>query len=131
MIKMTRREKIIIGIAGVTTLISAGVAGYYGYKYYESKQLANESMVDLKLVKFLTIEGGLVPKALQNAKNKLQRLHTKIERGYEHLEKRPDDIYTINMINKYKIEIQTLTNSIDKTEQLQNKLNEDLPIYAK
>lgn len=71
--KLTKKEKVFI----CATVVGAGIAGYFGIKYFNSK---NKSISEeLNFIKFLVVESDCVPKALQNAENKLARQETKIK----------------------------------------------------
>ena len=93
--KLTRREKILLGVS----IVSAGVAGYFGFKCYGYK-INNELLEKLlkksdkekknindrlNFIEFLVIESDCIPKALQNGNNKLSRVQSKIAVATERL----------------------------------------------
>ena len=78
--KMTKREKVILGVSIGVSVAAVGVAGYFGFKFYKgelnNKQLqdiCNEHSEELRFLKFLIVESECLPKARQNGENKLTR----------------------------------------------------------
>ena len=150
---LTTREKVLIGIG----VVGACVAGYFGYKYWENlkdfkalkatnddliKDLLSkdteaeiaaleETTKELNFLKFLIIEGDIVPHAKQNATNKLSRHYTKLERLLKHLEERGEQKETIKAIALEREEIAIMVKNLELTEALEVALNNDECIYAK
>ena len=139
--KLTKREKILLGVS----IISVGVAGYFGFKCYGYK-INNELLekvlkkVDkekenindrLNFIEFLVIESDCVPKALQNANNKLSRVQSKIEAATERLLKVPTDIDAQKMLENNKAEEAKLIEHISNALKLDEAVKTDQNIYAK
>ena len=132
--KLSRREKamICVSIAGI------GIAGYFGFKYFDKdkqfeifKAKANCDREELDFIKFLVIESDCVPKALQNAENKLARKETKINALCDSLLKNPNDLEIKAAITKHEGEAAVLRKQIKKTFKLDELIKNDDNIYAK
>lgn len=146
--KMTKKEKILLGVS----IVSIGVAGYFGYKCHSYKidnQLLekglkkaeddlltvikeNKDVNDrLNFIEFLVIESDCVPKALQNANNKLSRIQSKITAATERLLKVPTDIDAQKMLENNKAEKAKLIEHISNALKLDEAVKTDQIIYAK
>ena len=132
--KMTKREKMLLGVSMVTV----GVAGYFGYKYLDAKktmELLSKGKEDtndrLNFVEFLVIESDCVSKALQNANNKLSRVQNKIAAATERLMKVPTDMDAKKMLENCKAEESKLIEHIAKAMELDEAVKADQNIYAK
>ena len=139
--KLTRREKILLGVS----IVSAGVAGYFGFKCYRYKinnellekvlkkvEKEKENINDrLNFIEFLVIESDCVPKALQNANNKLSRIQSKIEAATERLILKPNDIDAKKWLENNKAEEAKLIEHITKAMKLDEAVKADKNIYAK
>ena len=150
---LTKREKVLVGVGVVATC----AAGYLGYKYWKSeaeiaKKIALEAMdaannqevindvtrealeettKELNFLKFLIIEGDIVPHAKQNATNKLSRHYTKLERLLKHVEERGEDMDTIKAVALEREEIAIMVKNLELTEALDAALKNDECVYAK
>lgn len=131
---MSKKEKILLA----TSIVGIAAAGYFGFKYLDvrktfslanAKNSANEDK--LNFIEFLVIESDCVPKALQNAENKLARKETKIKELCELLLTRPDDSNIKNALAKHEAEADMLRTQIGKTYKLQDLILNDENIYAK
>lgn len=126
--KLTKKEKALI----CATFVGAGIAGYFGIKYFNSKHGNKSVSEELNFIKFLVVESDCVPKALQNAENKLARQETKINSLVKAHEKMPNDIQIIEAIKKHEKEADILTKQLAKTKELQKLIDSsDEIIYAK
>ena len=146
--KLTKREKILLGVS----IVGAGVAGYFGFKCYRYKidnQLLENSLKKaeddlLKIIKdkenttdrlnfieFLVIESDCVPKALQNANNKLTRVQSKISAATERLLLKPNDVDAQEWLKNNKAEEAKLIEHISKALKLDEAVKTDQNIYAK
>lgn len=132
--KLTKKEKVLFGVS----LVSLGVAGYFGYKYLDTKkamELLTKEKDDvnerLNFIEFLVIESDCIPKALQNANNKLSRVQSKIEAATERLLKVPDDKQTQKWLENNKAEEAKLLEHITKAMKLDKAVKADQNIYAK
>ena len=146
--KLTRREKILIGVS----IVGAGVAGYLGYKYISNNnkiklleknlelttneldvvfQDNKDNCEKLNFLQFLIIESECIPKARQNGSNKLAREESKINALCEALLSRPDDLTIKNAIEKHEKEANILKEQLAKTIQIDELIKNDEIIYAK
>lgn len=131
---LTKKEKVLLGVS----VVSLGVAGYFGYKYLDTKK-AMELLVKekedvndrLNFIEFLVIESDCIPKALQNANNKLSRVQSKIASATERLLKVPDDFQTQEYLSNNKAEEAKLIEHISKAMKLDKAVKADQNIYAK
>lgn len=146
--KMTRKEKILLGVS----IVGVCAAGYFGYKYISNNnkiklleknlelttneldvvfQDNKDNCEKLKFLEFLIIESECVPKALQNANNKLSRVQSKITIATERLLKAPDDGQTQKWLENNKAEEAKLIEHIAKAIKLDEMVKTDQNIYAK
>ena len=139
--KLTRRDKILLGVS----IVSVGIAGYFGFKCYGYKinnellekvlkrsDKEKENINDrLNFIEFLVIESDCVPKALQNANNKLSRVQSKIEAATERLILKPNDIDAQKWLENNKAEEAKLIEHITKAMKLDEAVKADKNIYAK
>ena len=132
--KLTKKEKVLFGVS----LVSLGVAGYFGYKYLDVKktmELLTKEKEDtndrLNFIEFLVIESECIPKALQNANNKLSRVQSKIEAATERLLKVPNDVDAQKWLENNKAEEAKLVEHITKAMKLDEAVKADQNIYAK
>ena len=132
--KLTKKEKVLFGVS----VVSLGVAGYFGYRYLDTKK-AMELLIKekedtndrLNFIEFLVIESDCVPKALQNANNKLSRVQSKIEAATERLLKVPNDVDAQKWLENNKAEEAKLVEHITKAMKLDEAVKADQNIYAK
>lgn len=132
--KLTKKEKVLFGVS----VVSLGVAGYFGYKYLDVKkamELLTKEKEDtndrLNFIEFLVIESDCIPKALQNANNKLSRVQSKIEAATERLLKVPNDVDAQKWLENNKAEEAKLIEHITKAMKLDEAIKADQNIYAK
>lgn len=132
--KLNKREKIMMGVS----VVSLGALGVLGFKYLDTKKTIElltkekEGVNDrLNFVEFLVIESDCVPKALQNANNKLSRVQSKIAAATERLLKVPTDIDAQKMLENCKAEESKLIEHITKAMKLDEAVKADQNIYAK
>ena len=132
--KLNKREKIMMGVS----VVSLGALGVLGFKYLDTKKTIElltkekEGVNDrLNFVEFLVIESDCVPKALQNANNKLSRVQSKIAAATERLLKVPTDIDAQKMLENCKAEESKLIKHITKAMKLDEAVKADQNIYAK
>lgn len=148
---LTTREKVLIGLS-IAGAVATCAAGYFGYKYWEnlkdSKALEaiNDDLLngfvkkddelecvkeELNLVKYLLIEGDILPKAVQNGGNKIARKENKIKGIVEAIKDRPNDKTLINALQQHEREYDFMKYQQGLAEQLQIKIDNDECIYAK
>lgn len=131
--KLTKKEKVLFGVS----VVSLGVAGYFGYKYLDVKktmELLTKEKDDindrLNFIEFLVIESECIPKALQNGNNKLSRVQSKIAAETERLLLKPNDIQTQKALSNHKAEEAKLIEHIAKAMKLDEAVKADQNIYA-
>ena len=132
--KLNKREKIMMSIS----IASIGALGVLGFKYLDTKKTMEllakekEDINDrLNFVEFLVIESDCIPKALQNANNKLSRVQSKIVVETERLILKPNDIQTQKALSNHKAEKAKLLEHITKAMKLAEAVKADQNIYAK
>lgn len=86
---------------------------------------------EIGFIKFLVVEGDVVPKALQNAENKLARKENKIQALLATLEKCPNDLEVLEALNKHEAEAKVLREQIFNTLKLNELIVNDENIYTK
>ena len=136
--KMTKREKVMLGVSIGVSVAAVGVAGYFGYKYLDAKKTIDlltkekdSTNERLNFIEFLVIESNSIPMALQNGNNKLSRVQNKIATATERLLKVPDDKQTQQWLENNKAEEAKLLEYINKAMKLDEAIKEDQNIYAK
>lgn len=93
---------------------------------------ANEAKdKEIGFIKFLVIESDCVPKALQNAENKLARKENKIQELCQLLANRPNDQNIMDAIAKHEVEAKVLREQIFNTLKLNELIVNDENIYTK
>ena len=141
-----RHAKKIMIAGGL--VVSAGAA-YLMYKHgLETKEFRERIEMDgrcidnliadneakdkeIKFIKFLVVEGDVVPKALQNAENKLARKENKVKELCELLVNRPNDQNIMDAIAKNEAEAKVLREQIFNTLKLNELIVNDENIYTK
>ena len=145
---LTTREKVLIGLS-IAGAVTTCAAGYFGYKYWEnSKALKaiNEDLLrelseknvetsiiqeELDLIKYLLIEGDIVPKAVQNGGNKIARKESKIKGIIKAIENRKNDMTLKDILQQHEREYKFMIRQQELAEQLKVKIENDECIYAK
>ena len=134
-----RHAKKILIAGGL--VVSAGAA-YLLYKHGADLKIKDEAINNLieandakdkeiGFIKFLVVEGDIVPKALQNAENKLARKENKIQSMLERLANVPDDMDAKEMLEKTMEEAAVLREQIFNTLKLNELIVNDENIYTK
>ena len=134
-----RHAKKILIAGGL--VVSAGAA-YILYKHNVDLKIKDEAINNLieandakdkeiGFIKFLVVEGDVVPKALQNAENKLARKENKIKELCELLVNRPNDQNIMDAIAKNEAEAKVLREQIFNTLKLNELIVNDENIYTK
>ena len=141
-----RHAKKILIAGGL--VVSAGAA-YILHKHNVDLKIKDEAINNLMLsndnlikaneakdkeigfIKFLVIEGDVVPKALQNAENKLARKENKIKELCDLLVNRPNDQNIMDAIAKNEAEAKVLREQIFNTLKLNELIVNDENIYTK
>ena len=134
-----RHAKKILIAGGL--VVGAGAA-YLLYKHGVDLKIKDEAINNLieandakdkeiGFIKFLVVEGDIVPKALQNAENKLARKENKIQSMLERLANVPDDMDAKEMLEKTMEEAAVLREQIFNTLKLNELIVNDENIYTK
>lgn len=121
--KLTKREKILLGVS----VVSVGVAGYLGYKHLDKNTISEK----LKFLEFLVIESGCIPKAKQNGTNKLAREESKIKGIIDAMVKHPNDDSLKTALIKHEAEAKAIRYQLENIYKLEELINNDEIIYAK
>ena len=149
--QLTKREKILIGLS-IAGAVATCAAGYFGYKYWENLKdckalkAVNEDLLrelteknaetshieeELNLIKYLLIEGDIVPKAVQNGGNKIARKESKIKGIINAIEKMPTDKTLRGALVQHEREYNFMIHQQELAEQLKVKIENDECVYAK
>ena len=145
---LTTREKVLIGLS-IAGAVTTCAVGYLGYKYWaNSKALEaiNEDLLrelseknvetsiiqeELDLIKYLLIEGDIVPKAVQNGGNKIARKESKIKGIIKAIENRKNDKTLKDILQQHECEYKFMIHQQELAEQLKVKIENDECVYAK
>ncbi len=132
--KMTKKEKVLFGIS----VVSLGVAGYFGYKYLDTKNILkfkNEEIENIKddmnFLKFLIIESGSIPKAKQNGENKLAREESQMKMLVEAMTKNPNNKELKIAYDKHASKHRSIGYELSKLYKLEELIENNENIYAK
>ena len=136
--KMTKREKVMLGVSIGVSVAAIGVAGYFGFKYYKgelnNKQLndiCNEHSEELCFLKFLIVESECLPKARQNGENKLTREENHMKCLLESIAKNPNDKTLQVAYDKHSSKYDNIAYQMSKLYALETLINNDEDIYSK
>ena len=86
---------------------------------------------DLSFMKFLIVEGNIVPHALQNGKNKLERVKNKMVRLEKHIADRGAQLESVKELEMLKNDETFLINCLEKAGMVQEMIDNDSLDYAK
>ena len=125
--KLSKREKVPLGVSIGVSAVAVGVAGYLGYKHLEKNGIAEK----LKFLEFLVIESGCIPKAKQNGTNKLAREESKIKGIIDAMVKHPNDDSLKTALIKHEAEAKAIRYQLENIYKLEELINNDEAIYAK
>ena len=144
---LTTREKVLIGLG----VIGAGVAGYFGYKYWEAENASealttiNDDLLngfvkkdgelecvkeELSFLKCLVVESGCTKTGLQNLENKLSRIRKKIGAEFKELSINPTDVDTQKALLNHQEFEAWLVDKIEKTIRLDKLADSEERVYA-
>ena len=130
--KLTKREKVILGVSIGVSVTAVGVAGYFGIKNYgtikENKILesANNVLKETNSVlkdKVTTLmeaaSEGVFEEAIGTVNNKINHRTDRKKYLLERLAQFPDDIQTKKALEKVEIELANLCKRKDKFTEAQ------------
>ena len=136
--KITKREKLMLGVSIGVSVAAVGIAGYFGFKYYKSelnnKQLnniCNEHSEELRFLKFLIVESECLPKARQNGENKLTREENHMKCLLESLAKNPNNKELKSAYDKHSSKYDSIAYQMSKLYTLEALIDVDEDIYSK
>lgn len=113
---MNKREKVLLGMS----VISIGVAGYFGFKYYKGEaviKLLNNDKDELKNTVDTLMKAsseGLFEEAIGTVNNKINYRIDKKKYILEALKNNPNDLDVAQALNKVETELKELFNRKDK-----------------
>lgn len=129
--KMTKREKVMLGVSIGLGVVAVGTAGYFGFKYYRSECVNKEHSEELRFLKFLIIESECLPKAKQNGENKLIREENHMKCLLESLAKNPNDKTLQVAYDKHSTKYDNIAYQMSKLYALETLIDNDEDIYSK
>ena len=86
---------------------------------------------ELSFLKYLIVEGDIVPKAIQNGANKIARKESKIKGIVEAISKHPNDESLMHALKQHEHEYKFMIHQQELAEQLKIAIENDECIYAK
>lgn len=128
--KLTKREKVMIGVS----VVSVGVAGYFGFKYLKTNQelisqlCKNDTLKTNVETLMEAASEGVFEEAIGTVNNKINHRRDRVKYLVDRLTTNPDDIQAKNSLEKYQNELTTLLNRKDKftaAQELYAIKNED------
>ena len=97
----------------------------------ETMEELQKTKDDLSFMKFLIVEGNIVPHALQNGKNKLERVKNKMARLEQHIATYGAQKESISEMDILKNDESFLINCLEKAGMIQEMVDNDSLDYAK
>lgn len=129
--KLTKREKVMLGISIGLGVVAIGTAGYFGFKYYKSDYINKEHSEELRFLKFLIVESECLPKAKQNGENKLVREENHMKCLLESISKNPNDKSLQLAYDKHSNKYDNIAYQMSKLYALEDLIEKDEDIYSK
>ena len=86
---------------------------------------------ELSFLKFLIVEGNILPHATQNGKNKLERVKNKMLRLEKHIADRGAQLESVKELEMLKNDESFLINCLEKAGIIQQMIDNDSLDYAK
>lgn len=136
--KLTKREKVMLGVSIGVSVAAIGVAGYFGFKYYKSElntkklnDICDTNSEELRFLKFLIIESDCLPKAKQNGENKLAREENHMKCLLESLSKNPNNKELQVAYDKHSAKYNNMAYQMTKLYALEDLIEKDEDIYSK
>lgn len=129
--KMTKREKVMLGVSIGLGVVAVGTAGYFGFKYYKSECINKEHSEELRFLKFLIVESECLPKAKQNGENKLVREENHMKCLLESIAKNPNDKTLQAAYDKHSNKYDNIAHQMTKLHILEDLIKKDEDIYSK
>lgn len=129
--KLTKREKVMLGISIGLGVVAIGTTGYLGFKYYKSDYINKEHSEELRFLKFLIVESECLPKAKQNGENKLAREENHMKCLLESISKNPNDKSLQLAYDKHSNKYDNIAYQMSKLYALEDLIEKDEDIYSK
>ena len=136
--KLSKREKVILGVSIGLGVVAVGTAGYLGIKYYKSELnnkdllgICDEHSEELRFLKFLIVESDCISKAKQNGENKLSREENHMKCLLESITKNPNDKSLQAAYDKHSQKYDNIAHQMSKLYSLEDLINNDEDIYSK
>ena len=137
--KLSKREKILLGVSIVGTGVAVGVAGYFGFKYYgaiKENKILEKSLKEANADLSIIIKGnqvlkhnvqtlmeaaseGVFEEAIGTVNNKINHRTDKKKYLLEALETRPNSDEIKQALNKVNVELKNLFDRKDKYTKAQ------------
>lgn len=124
--KMTKREKVILGVSIGLGVVAVGTAGYFGVKYYSLNkennllQKTNDVLNDKVTTLMEAASEGVFEEAISTVNNKLNHRNDRKKYLLEQLSKTPDDIQSKKALEKVETELSNLLKRKDKFTKAQS-----------
>lgn len=128
--KMTKREKVILGVSIGLSVVAVGTAGYFGVKCYQNKITNQEQSEELRFLKFLIVESECLPKARQNGENKLIREENHTKALLESMTKNPNNKELQAAYSKHSNKYKNIAYQLGKLYELEKLIDNDEDIYS-
>lgn len=129
--KLTKREKVMLGVSIGLGIVAVGTAGYFGYKCYKHDCIDRAHSEELRFLKFLIVESECLPKARQNGENKLAREENHMKCLLESLSKNPNNKELQAAYDKHSNKYNNIAYQMSKLHALEDLIEKDEDIYSK
>lgn len=124
--KLTKREKVILGVSIGLGVVAVGTAGYFGVKCYSLNkennllQKTNDVLNDKVTTLMEAASEGVFEEAISTVNNKLNHRNDRKKYLLERLLETPDDIQTKKALEKVETELSNLLKRKDKFTKAQS-----------
>lgn len=124
--KMTKREKVILGVSIGLGVVAVGTTGYFGVKCYSLNrennllQKTNDVLNDKVTTLMEAASEGVFEEAISTVNNKLNHRNDRKKYLLEQLSETPNDIQTKKTLEKVETELSNLLKRKDKFTKAQS-----------
>lgn len=124
--KMTKREKVILGVSIGLGVVVVGTAGYFGVRCYSLNkennllQKTNDVLNDKVTTLMEAASEGVFEEAISTVNNKLNHRNDRKKYLLEQLSETPNDIQTKKALEKVETELSNLLKRKDKFTKAQS-----------